>query len=40
MISKYDQIQRKLRMCEHLLKESFIENFIFCAVMTRSSLNQ
>ena len=30
--SKYDQIRSSLRIWSHLLKKSFIENFIFCAV--------
>ena len=30
--SKCDQIQSFLRMWLHLLKESLMENFIFCAV--------
>ena len=30
---KCDQIRRKLRIWSHLLKKSFMENFIFCAVM-------
>ena len=30
--SKCDQIHRKLRIWSHLLKTSFMENFIFCAV--------
>ena len=30
--SKCDQIRRKLRFWSHLLKKSFIENFIFCVV--------
>ena len=30
--SKCDQIHRKLRIWSHLLKNSFMENFIFCAV--------
>ena len=30
--SKCDQIHRKLRIWSHLLKKSFMENFIFCAV--------
>ena len=30
--SKCDQILRKLRIWSHLLKKSFMENFIFCAV--------
>ena len=30
--SKYDLIRRKLRIWSHLLKEFFIDNFIFCAV--------
>ena len=29
---KCDQIRRKLRIWSHLLKKSFMENFIFCAV--------
>ena len=32
--SKCDQIRRKLRNGSHLLKKSFMENFIFCAVNT------
>ena len=31
--SKFDQIRRKLRICSHLLKKSWMENFIFCRVM-------
>ena len=30
--SKCSQICRKLRIWSHLLKKSFVENFIFCAV--------
>ena len=30
--SKYDQIRRKLEIWSHLLKKSFMENFIVCAV--------
>ena len=30
--SKCEQIRRKLRICSHLLKKSFMENFIFCTV--------
>ena len=30
---KYDQIRRKLRIWSHVLKKSFMENFIFCAVV-------
>ena len=30
--SKCDQIRRKLRIWSHLLKKSFMGNFIFCAV--------
>ena len=30
--SKCDQIHRKLRIWSHLLKNSLMENFIFCAV--------
>ena len=32
--SKCDQIHRKLRIWSHLLKESLIENFSFCAVQS------
>ena len=31
--SKCYQICRKLRIWSHLLKKSFMENFIFCAVL-------
>ena len=31
--SKCDQIRRKLRILSHLLKKSFMENFILCAVV-------
>ena len=31
--SKFDQIDRKLRIWSHLLKKSLMENFIFCAVI-------
>ena len=31
-LSKCDQICKKLRIRSHLLKKSFLENFIFCAV--------
>ena len=30
--SECDQIRRKLRIWSHLLKKSFMANFIFCAV--------
>ena len=30
--SKYDQIRRKIWIWSHLLRKSFMENFIFCAV--------
>ena len=30
--SKCDQIRRKLKISEHLLKKSLMENFIFCAM--------
>ena len=30
--SKCDQIRRKMRIWSHLLKKSFLKNFIFCAV--------
>ena len=29
--SKCDQIRRKLQIWSHLLRKSFMENFIFCA---------
>ena len=32
--SKCAQIRRKLRIWPHLLKNSLIENFIFCAVIS------
>ena len=31
--SKCDQIQTKLRICSHLLKKSWMENFIFCVAL-------
>ena len=31
--SKSDQIRRKLLILSHLLKESLMENFIFCVVL-------
>ena len=31
--SKCGQIRRNLRIWQNLLKESFMENFIFCAVL-------
>ena len=31
--SKCNQIHRKLRFWSHLLKKSFIDNFIFCTVI-------
>ena len=39
---KCDQIRRFLRIWSHLLKKSFKENFIFCAVMPvcKAILNQ
>ena len=36
--SKSDRIRRKLRIWSHLLKKSLMENFIFCAVITRHHL--
>ena len=33
--SKCDQIRSFLRIWSHLLKKSFMENFIFCAVKVR-----
>ena len=32
LLSKCDQIRRKLRIRSHILKKSLMENFIFCAV--------
>ena len=37
--SKYDQIRSFLRIWSHLLKKSFMENFIFCAVLIFSNDN-
>ena len=34
--SKCDQIRWKLRIWSHLLKKSFMENFIFCSVISIS----
>ena len=34
--SKCDQIRKKLRIWSHLLKKSWMENFIFCAVYQTS----
>ena len=36
--SKCDRILRKLRIWSHLLKTSLMENFIFCAVISRHHL--
>ena len=30
--SKWDQIRRNLRIWSHLLKKSFMENFVFCSM--------
>ena len=32
LLSICEQIHRKLRIWSHLLKETLMENFIFCAV--------
>ena len=32
-LRKCDQIRSFLRICSHLLKNSLMENFIFCAVL-------
>ena len=37
--SKYDQIRRKLRIQSNLLKESLMENFIFCAMWKKTEGN-
>ena len=36
--SKYDQICRKLQIWSNLLKNSLMENFIFCAVLDHGTL--
>ena len=36
--SKCDQISEKMRIWSHLLKKSFMENLIFCAVCLDGSL--
>ena len=36
--SKCDQIRRKLRIWSHLLKKSLMQNLIFCAVGTPTTL--
>ena len=33
LISKCEQIHRKLRLCSHLLNQFLKENFIFCVVV-------
>ena len=38
--SKYDQIRRELWIWSHLLEKSFMENFIFCAVISDKSIIQ
>ena len=35
LVSKCNQIRRKLRIWSHLRKKSLIENVSFCAVFTR-----
>ena len=37
--SKCDQIRRKLQIWSHLLKKSLMENFIFCAVGQKHTLD-
>ena len=37
--SKCDQIRRKPQIWSHLLKKYLMENFIFCAVLTVSSMS-
>ena len=37
--SKCNQTRSFLRIWSHLLKKSFMENFIFCALKERSSSN-
>ena len=34
--SKCDQIRKKLRIWSHLLQKSWMENFIFCAVIVNN----
>ena len=36
--SKCDQIRRKLRIWSHLLKKSFMENFVFVQCLTMASI--
>ena len=36
--SKYEQICRKLQIWSNLLKNSLMENFIFCAVLDHGTL--
>ena len=36
LVSKCDQIRRKLRIWSHLLEKSLMENFIFCAVIVNN----
>ena len=38
--SKYDQICRKLQIWSHLLKKSLMENFIFCAVLIKTTISE
>ena len=38
--SKYDQIHSFLRIWSHLLRKSFMENVIFCAVYGQKSLSK
>ena len=35
-LSKCEEIRRKLRICSHLLKKSFTENLISCAVLAKN----
>ena len=37
--TKCDQIRKKLRIWSHLLKKSFFENFIFCAVSVEQEVS-
>ena len=39
LISKCNEMHRKLRILSHLLKKSLMENFIFCAVMIHPKYN-
>ena len=39
-LSKFEQVNRKLQACSHLLKKSLTENFIFCEVSSEEALQE